>query len=256
MAERRMFAKTIIDSDAFLEMPLSAQALYFHLNMRADDEGFVNNPRKISRLINASDDDLKILAGKSFIIPFESGVIVIKHWKLNNYIQSDRFKPTVYSEERAMLSTKENNVYTLDTDCIQNGYSLDTQYSIDKYSIDKISIVKDNNIVGKPDGKTEEIRQIIDYFNYVCGTNYRYNTKATNRLINARLNEGFSVDDFKTVIDKKFKAWKDDKKMREFIRPATLFSGKFEDYLNETVKLDRMEEVDLWREQHSSNLPF
>lgn len=91
MAERRMFAKTIIDSDAFLDMPLSTQALYFHLAMRADDEGFVSNPKKIQKMIGASDDDCKLLILKRYILTFESGIVVIKHWKIHNYIQSDRF---------------------------------------------------------------------------------------------------------------------------------------------------------------------
>lgn len=112
MAERRMFAKTIIDSDAFIDMPLSTQALYFHLSMRADDDGFINNPRKIQRMVGASDDDLKVLIMKRFIIPFESGIVVIKHWKIHNYIRNDRYKPTVYSEEMAMLTKKENGAYT------------------------------------------------------------------------------------------------------------------------------------------------
>ena len=84
MAERRMFAKTIIDSDAFLDMPLSSQALYFHLSMRADDEGFINNPKRIQKIVNCGDDDLRILIAKKFVIIFESGVIVIKHWKMHN----------------------------------------------------------------------------------------------------------------------------------------------------------------------------
>ena len=96
MAQRRMFAKTIVDSDAFLEMPQSSQLLYFHLSMRADDEGFVNQPKAIMRVCGAKDDDLRILVAKKFIIPFESGVVVIKHWKIHNYIQSDRFKETTY----------------------------------------------------------------------------------------------------------------------------------------------------------------
>lgn len=124
MAERRMFAKTIIDSDAFLDMPLSAQALYFHLSMRADDDGFVNNPKKIQRMIGASDDDCKLLVLKRFILTFESGIIVIKHWKIHNYIQKDRYKETVYLQEKAMLGLNESNAYT---ECIQSGYSLDTQ---------------------------------------------------------------------------------------------------------------------------------
>ena len=113
MAERRMFAKTIIDSDAFLDMPLSTQALYFHLSMRADDDGFINNPKKIQRMVGASDDDLKLLIVKNFIIPFESGIVVIKHWRIHNYIQKDRYKATVYKDEYEMLEVKENNAYTI-----------------------------------------------------------------------------------------------------------------------------------------------
>ena len=132
MAERRMFAKTIIDSDMFLDMPLSTQALYFHLSMRADDDGFINNPRKIQRMIGASDDDLKVLVMKRFILPFDSGVVVIKHWKIHNYIRNDRYKETVYLEEKAQLELKENGVYTeLDTTGIpdgnQTGYQMETQ---------------------------------------------------------------------------------------------------------------------------------
>lgn len=112
MAERRMFAKTIIDSDAFLDMPLSAQALYFHLSMRADDDGFINNPKKIQRMVGGGEDDLKLLIVKRFIIPFESGIVVIKHWKIHNYIRSDRYKETVYQEEKARLNLKENGAYS------------------------------------------------------------------------------------------------------------------------------------------------
>ena len=108
MAERRMFAKTIIDSDAFLDMPLSSQALYFHLSMRADDEGFVNNPKRIQRTIGASDDDFKVLVAKNFVIKFESGVIVIKHWKIHNYIRGDRITKSKYEDERSLLSVKDN----------------------------------------------------------------------------------------------------------------------------------------------------
>ena len=143
MAERRMFAKTIIDSDAFLDMPLSSQALYFHLGMRADDEGFINSPRKIMRMVGASEDDMKILTAKNFVIPFQSGVVVIKHWRLHNYIPKDRYKETVYQEERKMLSVKDNNVYTLDTTCIQTDVRMDTQVSIGKDSIGKDSIERE-----------------------------------------------------------------------------------------------------------------
>ena len=158
MAERRMFAKTIIDSDAFLDMPLSTQSLYFHLSMRGDDEGFVNNPKKIQRMIGASDDDMRILISKNFIIAFETGIIVIKHWKMHNYIRGDRLQPTVYAEERAVLEIKDNGTYTLisnpaDTcqpnagqltvDCQSDVSQMSAQDSIGKDSIGKVSIGKE-----------------------------------------------------------------------------------------------------------------
>ena len=147
-----MFAKTIIDSDAFLDMPLSTQALYFHLSMRADDDGFINNPKKIQRMIGCSDDDLKLLIAKNFIIPFESGIVVIKHWRIHNYIQKDRYKPTVYQEEKDILSVKDNGVYTMDTRCIQDVSNLEPQVRIGKDSLDKdrkeeVSIVKDSTSI-------------------------------------------------------------------------------------------------------------
>lgn len=112
MAERRMFTLKIVDSDAFLEMPLSAQALYFHLCMRADDDGFINNAKKIQRMVNASDDDLKLLIAKRFLLVCESGVIVVKHWRMHNYLRKDRHSSTQYVEELSKLAIKENGAYT------------------------------------------------------------------------------------------------------------------------------------------------
>ena len=111
MAEKRMIKKKIIDSDNFLEMPLSAQALYFHLNMRADDDGFIDNPKRIIRWVNASADDLKILIAKRFVICFESGVIVIRHWRMHNTLQADRYHPTEYQEEFSRLVIQKNSPY-------------------------------------------------------------------------------------------------------------------------------------------------
>ena len=147
MAERRMFTKKITESDAFLDMPSSTQMLYFHFSMNADDDGFVNNPKKIQKMCGASDDDFKLLIAKSFIILFDSGIIVIKHWKMHNYIQADRYRPTDYVEEKSMLGIKSNKAYTLDvskmdTECIHNGYI--GKDSIGKVSIDKDSIDKDS----------------------------------------------------------------------------------------------------------------
>lgn len=113
MAKKRMFSIYVIDSDAFLDMPLSTQALYFHLAMRADDDGFIGNPKRIQRIVGASDDDLKLLIIKRFLIVFDDGVVVIKHWRMHNTIQSDRYTKTVYTDEMAQLRMKENKSYTL-----------------------------------------------------------------------------------------------------------------------------------------------
>ena len=127
MAERRMFAKTIIDSDAFLDLPISAQALYFHLSMRADDEGFINKPRAIMNMIGAKNDDMKLLIDKKFVIYFDSGVIVIKHWKIHNYIQPNRLKETKYKFEKASLYLDENNAYsTTPQECGQSDSKIET----------------------------------------------------------------------------------------------------------------------------------
>jgi hypothetical protein len=119
-----MFAKTIIGSDAFLDMPQSTQALYFHLAMRADDDGFVNSPKSIMRLVGCKDDDLKVLCSKKFVIPFDSGIVVIKHWRIHNYIAKDRYTETKYKNEKAHLGIDENGSYT---DCIQLVDECETQ---------------------------------------------------------------------------------------------------------------------------------
>jgi len=147
MAERRMFSKSIVDSDKFLDMPSSAQNLYFHLGMRADDEGFVNNPKKIQKIIGASDDDVKILLAKKYLILFESGVIVVTHWKIHNYIQKDRFKPTNAISEKALISLDTSNVYTLDTKCIQDVSSLDTQVRLGKVSLGKDKLSPKSSLI-------------------------------------------------------------------------------------------------------------
>lgn len=112
MAKKRMFSTQIVDSDAFIDMPVSSQLLYFHLVMRADDEGFVGNPKKIMRMVNVSDDDFKILVAKRFILSFQSGVVVIKHWLIHNAIRMDRFSETAYQDEKKLIMVKENKGYT------------------------------------------------------------------------------------------------------------------------------------------------
>lgn len=146
MAQRRMFSKKITDTDLFLDMPMSAQCLYFHMNMEADDDGFLGNAKTIRRKIGASEDDLKLLIAKKFIIPFESGVVVIKDWKIHNYIAKDRYSTTVYKDEKQQLELDENGAYQLSdtplvdglyTSDIQNVYQMDTQDRIGKDRIGK-----------------------------------------------------------------------------------------------------------------------
>lgn len=254
MANKRMFAKTIIDSDAFLDMPLSTQALYFHLSMRADDDGFINNPKKISRMIGCGEDDLKLLIAKKFLLNFESGVVVIKHWLIHNTLRKDRHTPTNYQDELKQLIQKENGSYKkvddigipnridvtptddgnqLATTWQPDGNQLATQYSIDKYSIDKLS--KDTlSGSGEPDRVPYE--EITDYLNEKAGSQFRSSTKKTQSLIKARFNEGFKIDDFKRVIDIKTNEWLNNKDMSKYLRPETLFGTKFESYLNQEHK--------------------
>ncbi len=144
MAERRMFAKTIIDSDAFIDMPVTSRLLYYDLAMRADDDGFVNSPKKIMRMIGASETDLAVLVQKKFIIPFDNGIVVIKHWRIHNYIRKDTYNETKYKEQKALLSYDENNAYTLPS--TERPRLVDeplTQVRLGKDSLGKDSIGKD-----------------------------------------------------------------------------------------------------------------
>lgn len=139
MAERRMFAKSIVLSDAFLDMPMSARCLYFTLGMLADDDGFVGNPKSIMRQCGSTDDDMKVLLAKRYVLGFDSGIIVIKHWRMNNYLQKDRYNSTTYIEEKATLTTDEKGSYIEKKDtCIQPVYTLYTQDSIGKDSKGKV----------------------------------------------------------------------------------------------------------------------
>ena len=139
MAQRRMFSRKITETDLFLDMPMSAQCLYFHLNMSADDDGFIGNSKTIRRMIGASDDDLKILLAKEFLIPFETGIVVIKDWKIHNYIRSDRYTETQYIEEKSQLKQRDNGSYEVGIpNVIPNGYQMDTQVRLGKDRLGKV----------------------------------------------------------------------------------------------------------------------
>ncbi|BBD48274.1 hypothetical protein LJCM5343_17620 [Lactobacillus paragasseri] len=266
---RRMISSKVVDTDNFLDMPATSQNLYFHLLMHADDDGFLGNPKTITRSIGAHQDDLKLLIEKGYLFVFEDGAIAIKDWFIHNYIPKDRYHETVYKEDKKKLEVtetqqyrlvtrkpivqdteskqddsnmdtkKEQDVNSLDTTCIQDD---DNVYTEDKLSKDKLS--KDNNINklsssenvdSEPKQKSQKIpyEKIIDYLNRKTNSHYRPTSKATRRLIKARYNEGFTDVDFKTVIDKKCAEWLQDGNMVQYLRPETLFGTKFEAYLNQ-----------------------
>lgn len=244
MAERRMMSKSIIKSDTFLDMPATTQNLYFHMLLDADDDGFINAPKSIMRMIGAKDDDMKVLAAKQFVIPFESGVVVIKDWKIHNYIQNDRYKPSTLPE-RDLLNIQKDKTYTLksdvsrmDTECIQT-------VSIGKDRLGEVRLGKDRigkDRVGKDsidtlchvshDDVDKSHIEIIEYLNLKTGSKFKPTTKPYVQAIRSRLKEGYTVDDFKMVIDKKCREWKGTK-LEKYLTPKTLFApSHFDTYLN------------------------
>ena len=260
MAQRRMFSKKITETDKFLEMPLSSQALYFHLSMGADDEGFIDRAKTIQRTIGASDDDMKLLIAKGFLIPFESGVVVIRHWRIHNFIQSDRFQKTIHEKERSQLEYDSSKTAQLKAPepWIQNGSKMDPQVRLGKDRLDKDRLDIYSRVSNETptafENKTkkqllsvEEIKDelqigltaktvpIINHLNSKTGSKYRVSSAKTKSLIKARLKEGYTVDDFEKVIDIKCDEWLNTS-MSKYLRPETLFSNKFESYLNQPPK--------------------
>lgn len=239
-----MMSKSIIKSDTFLDMPATTQNLYFHMLLDADDDGFINAPKSIMRMIGAKDDDMKVLTAKQFVIPFESGVVVIKDWKIHNYIQNDRYKPSTLPE-RDLLNIQKDKTYTLkndvssmDTKCIQSvsigkdrlgkvrlGEDRIGKDRVGKDSIDTLCHVTHDNV-----GKSHI--EIIEYLNIKTGSKFKATTKPYIQAIRSRLKEGYTVDDFKTVIDKKCREWKGTK-LEKYLTPKTLFApSHFDTYLN------------------------
>ena len=231
MAQRRMFSKKIVETDFFMEMSPTAKLLYFYLNMSADDDGFVGNPKTIKLISGATDDDLKILIAKQFIIPFDSGVIVIKDWKIHNYIQKDRYNQTQYLDEKKQLLVEENGTYTK---CIQDVSGLDTQVRLGK-SKDRLG--KSNNTMSDKSDDVIPYSEILDYLNKITSRRFR-DVEANKKLIRARWNEGYKLDDFKVVIDNMVVNWSGKNfngvPAENYLQPKTLFSNKFDSYLNQT----------------------
>ena len=232
MAERRMFAKTIVLSDAFLDMPLSARCLYFTLGMLADDDGFVNSPKSIMRQAGASTDDMNLLMAKRFILAFDSGVIVIKHWRIHNYIQKDRYKESKYIEEKATLTLDQNGAYT---ECIQDVSTLDTQVRLgkdrDRIELGEGSIGEDNEESPAPPTRKRFTPPTVEEVSAYCQE--RGNRVDPQRFVDYYSSNGWMVG------KNKMKDWKAavrnwEQKDKQYGRPAaTKSSNPFLDMLSE-----------------------
>ena len=239
MAERRMFAKSLVLSDAFLDMPMSARCLYFTLSMLADDDGFVGAPKSIMRQCGASQDDMVVLLQKRFILGFDSGVIVIKHWRMNNYLQNDRHKTTTYIEELRTLDLDEKNAYIEreNQPCIQSVSNLYTQDSIGKVSIDKVSI---NTSVDAEPKKTDKFEEWWKHYPRKVG-------KEAARKAFAKVTAGIlckvTVQELIDAVEQQKGSDQWTKENGRYIpNPATwLNQGRWEDELQDTRTMKRTE---------------
>lgn len=307
---RRMISSHVYETDAFMLMPMKAQALYTHILLRADDDGFFGNVIMLMRMLDLDNEALDVLLEKRFLLMFDSGVVVVKHFFMQNTIRKDRYKPTTYQNEYSQIMKKDNGSYTeikgkykgykipkkepLKTKGLQVGTTMETkeqpsgnqmatkeqpdgnviqsnliqsnliQYKDNTLSsknfddIEKTPLeieneehnVMHNDTITLPNATTivdvknskpknnnvlEAIKEIVEFLNQKLGTSYRYTTKKTQDLIKARMNEGFVLNDFFTVIDKKVREWKKTE-WEKFLRPETLFSNKFEGYLQQPFK--------------------
>lgn len=260
MAQKRMFDRNITTNDDFLELSAQAQCIYFYIGIVADDDGLTKNYKSYMKLIGATDKDLQSLIDKSFIYKFDSDVLAIRHWKINNTIRNDRYRPTMFQNEFSKLAIADNNEYILlETNGIPDGNQMDTQNSIDKNSKDKISIDENslekkskekNNIVEKREdiiilsGNDIVVKDVIDYLNNKINSSYNWENKKIKELVNNWIEKGYKKLDFQIVIDKKFDEWKDTK-MVVHLNPYTLFGDKFENYYNQPVKKKTLNDISM-----------
>ena len=222
MANRRMFSLNVVDTDKFLDMPATSQNLYFHLGMRADDDGFVSSPRKITKLVNCSKDDLEVLLAREFIIAVDDGVVVIRHWKQNNYIQKDRYNRTIYQKQLDSL-TVNNGVYCLDTERIQNVSQMEAQVRLGKSkdSINKHYCVEFDLFWKVYPRKKEKGKAYKAYM--------------------ARLKDGYSEDELRQAATKYAAECKQRGTEERYIKLGSTFlsaSTPFEDYLRGGTAID------------------
>lgn len=235
MAEKRMFSKQIIDSDAFLEMPLSTQALYFHLSMRADDDGFLNNAKKVMQIIGANQNDYDLLVAKSFIIQFSDGICVIKHWRINNYLRKDRYTETIYQEEKAMLTMQPNGRYSLkdsirEMDDFPVGIPLvdrsDTQNRIEKNREEKNSIYSAE--------KLHDEQSLDDFFESIWKLYPIKKGKGQVSTSRKKALQKIGYDQIGRCVDRFLKDMSDSGRDRKYwMHGSTFFNSGYVDYLDE-----------------------
>ena len=276
MANRRMISKAIYETDNFSEMPNSAQSLYTHYILQADDDGFVGNPKILLRMYGANDDDLKLLIAKGFLIPFEDGVIAITHWKMMNNIRKERYTPTNYKDDYQKLELTDQKSYKLlapikrpsledtlpqndqkTTPCQTSGMTTSQTSgvtsgvqsvipSVGKYSKGKVRSDKERDIHTSSNIQSEtknKYEEIIEYLNKKFSMRLNPNLSNTNKAIDQMTEQGYSVDDFKILIDKLDSSnaisWNNEEEKKEALRPKTLFTKEnFDKYLNETKLKD------------------
>lgn len=235
MAEKRMFSKQIIDSDAFLEMPLSTQALYFHLSMRADDDGFLNNAKKVMKIIGANQNDYDLLVAKSFIIQFSDGICVIKHWRINNYLRKDRYTETIYQEEKAMLTMQPNGRYSLkdsirEMDDFPVGIPLvdrsDTQNRTEKNREEKNSIYSAE--------KLHDEQSLDDFFESIWKLYPIKKGKGQVSTSRKKALQKIGYDQIGRCVDRFLKDMSDSGRDRKYwMHGSTFFNSGYVDYLDE-----------------------
>ena len=240
-----MFDSEIINRDDFLELSLGAKAIYFLLGIFADDEGFIS-PKKILKLYGGTNDMLEELIKSKFIIQFKSGVVLITDWNINNYLNQKRVRETIYTSEKQLTkydeSTHRYYCLTSDEKMLNMGLTISgleenriKESSIDNNSIDIISNESDEQI---------PYEEIVNYLNLKTGHNYRNDISKTRNLIKSRWKEGFKLEDFRIVIDKKTKDWINTD-MQKYLRPETLFGTKFEGYLNQNLSTKKITTRDI-----------
>ena len=235
MAEKRMFSKQIVDSDAFLEMPLSTQALYFHLSMRADDDGFLNNAKKVMKIIGANQNDYDLLVAKSFVIQFPDGICVIKHWRINNYLRKDRYAETIYQEEKACLTVQPNGRYSLrnaaeSDDDLPLGIPVvnqsDTQYRIEKNREEKNSIYSAE--------KLHDEQSLDDFFESIWKLYPIKKGKGQVSTSRKKALQKIGYDQIGRCVDRFLKDMSDSGRDRKYwMHGSTFFNSGYVDYLDE-----------------------